>query len=304
MVSSPPLHNESARGDIRSLWSSVCCPLQRLKIGKDQNGQNGISLLYDEAAFPVRKKHTVQSVLKRAREALSLGLVLASPDQGRMFHLVSADISSNSWIPTGKYLSFAEYRFTMRARLNLLPARSVQKRIRQISNDACRKCGRTHETLGHILNACTPSTGLMRARHNLVLHRLVRAIRPENKHIFVEQAISPDAVRPDLVVVDRVSRDTVVIDVTVPYEADRDAFEKARAEKVQKYSALIRWMSTQEEYRNPKFHAFLVGSLGAWSPENSAVFSIVGYVPILCKTGFPLLLHRRHQCIARHLEQS
>ena len=151
-LNSPPLRNESARGDVRSLWSSVRRPLQRLKIaiGKDQSGQNGISLLYDEAAFPVRKKHTVQFVLKRAREALSLGLVLASPDQGRTFHLVSADLSSNSWIPTGKYLSFAEYRFAMRERLNLLPARSVQKRIRRISNDACRKCGRTHETLGHI----------------------------------------------------------------------------------------------------------------------------------------------------------
>ena len=71
----------------------------------------------------------------------------------------------------------------------------------------------------------------MRARYNLVLHRLVRAVRPENKHIFVEQAISSDAVRPDLVVVDRTTKDTVVIDMTLPYEADRDAFEKARRRK-------------------------------------------------------------------------
>ena len=116
----------------------------------------------------------------------------------------------------------------------------------------------------------------MRARYNLVLHRLVRAVRPENKHIFVEQAISSDAVRPDLVVVDRTTKDTVVIDVTVPYEADRDAFEKARAEKIQKYSTLISWTSTQQEYRNPKFHAFVVGSLGAWSPANSAIFRPLG----------------------------
>ena len=74
--------------------------------------------------------------------------------------------------------------------------------LRRISNDCCRTCRSAHETLGHILNACTPNAGLVRTRHNMVLHRLVRAIRPENKHIFVEQAISPDAVRPDLVVVD------------------------------------------------------------------------------------------------------
>ena len=115
--------------------------------------------------------------------------------------------------------------------------KSSAERVRRISNDCCRTCGRAHETLGHILNACTLNAGLMRTRHNMVLHRLVRAIWPENKHIFVEQAISPDAVRPDLVVVDE-TKDTVVIDVTIPYEADRDAFEKARAEKIQKYSAI------------------------------------------------------------------
>ena len=28
--------------------------------------------------------------------------------------------------------------------------------------DSCRKCGAAHETLDHILNACTPNTGLVR----------------------------------------------------------------------------------------------------------------------------------------------
>ena len=57
-------------------------PVFKITFNKDLNGQNAISLLYNKAAFTVWKKHIVQSVLKRAREALSLGLLLAIPDQG------------------------------------------------------------------------------------------------------------------------------------------------------------------------------------------------------------------------------
>ena len=42
-------------------------------------------------------------------------------DQGKSFHSVSLRPSSSGWIGNGQYMSFAEYRFVTKARLNLLP---------------------------------------------------------------------------------------------------------------------------------------------------------------------------------------
>ncbi len=50
--------------------------------------------------------------------------------------------------------------------------------------------------------------------------------------MFVEQAFLPDNLRPDLVIIDKTTKNTTIIaDVTVPYKADQVAFKKARAEK-------------------------------------------------------------------------
>ena len=49
--------------------------------------------------------------------------------------------SSNYWIRGGKYTSFAEYRFAIKARLNLLPTRTVRKRGGEaILDTSCQRC--------------------------------------------------------------------------------------------------------------------------------------------------------------------
>ncbi len=107
----------------------------------------------------------------------------------------------------------------------------------------------------------------MRKRHNKILERVTRAIDKEGKDVFIEQSFSPDNLRPDIVI--QTTRETVVVDVTVPYKSCGDAFGKARAEKTQKYAGLKRWMEGQPQYRAVSVHAFVVGSLGSWDPDNS-----------------------------------
>ena len=56
--------------------------------------------------------------------------------------------------------------------------------------------------------------------------------------------------------------DTIrIVDVTIPFESDCQSFEKARNEKVRKYSELLEWCKTR--YRNVHFGAFIIGSLGS-----------------------------------------
>ena len=81
----------------------------------------------------------------------------------------------------------------------------------------------------HVLNACTPNTGLMRERHNKILKRLSNAINEDTGDKYVEQTVrgAPGDLRPDLVVYHNDNRVTIV-DVTIPFESDELAFSKAR----------------------------------------------------------------------------
>ena len=105
-------------------------------------------------------------------------------------------------------------------------------------------------------------------RHNSILQCIVKAILKEGRNVYVEQAISPENLRPDIVVHNSSTGEAVVADITVPYEADDNAFTKARQEKEQKYNGLKEWMLSQECYSKVSIHAFIVGSLGAWDEEN------------------------------------
>lgn len=106
----------------------------------------------------------------------------------------------------------------------------------------CKKCHSQPESLGHVLNACTPNAGLMRQQHNTILQRIARAINKEGKNLYLEQFISPDSLRPDILLHNTSTGEAVVVDVTVTYESGRDALKKARSEKEQKYAGLKTWM--------------------------------------------------------------
>ena len=87
------------------------------------------------------------------KAARRLMLVKEATDQGRSLHLKSQDPSSNHWIPSGAFTSLADHRFAIRARLHLLPTKSVAKRAgKPWMVTTCPKCRRNPETLGHVLN--------------------------------------------------------------------------------------------------------------------------------------------------------
>lgn len=106
------------------MWSMVRKSLPVIGCSIEHQDDN-YHLRTDAHSAKAGKWKAVGSVLKRARDDHRKRLLLECQDQGRSFHLLTKDESSNHWLPSGRYTSFAAYRFAVKARLNLLPVMTV-----------------------------------------------------------------------------------------------------------------------------------------------------------------------------------
>ena len=89
--------------------------------------------------------------------------LMQASDQGRAMGCASSHPSSNHWITTGDYTSFGEYRFALKARLNLLPTRTVLRRARvyrlssspHVPSSRCTGRSSLQQKHGHcVVHAC------------------------------------------------------------------------------------------------------------------------------------------------------
>ena len=273
-LNAPPEVGEGHKGDIKSRWSRVRVSLQRCQahISLDHSTISIAGTVYGP-----NKKHLICRAMRAVIQEGHLTRWQNCRDQGRAVKCVSAHPASNHWIKDGKYTSFQEYRFAHKARLNVLPTRTVRKRSGEAIRDvSCQRCFLEQETLAHILNHCPPNVGLVRARHNNILHRLARAI-PDTRGVKVLEQVVPGDTRglkPDLVVLDRAKAEAFVVDVTVPFEGE-ESFTEARKAKEEKYAHLkqiLRGMG----YRKVEVDGFVVGALGSWDPGNDKVIQKLG----------------------------
>ena len=143
----------------------------------------------------------------------------------------------------------------------------------------CRVCGRMPETLSHVLNHCLPAMDLIRARHNSIVDRIVRAVPAHLGKIFREQP-PPGTTgdnRPDLTIISHNDTSAILVDVTCPFEGSPSALEVAAQAKLDKYEPLRQTLL--QRYQSVQVYPFVVGSLGSWYKGNDAVLSAlhVGY---------------------------
>ncbi len=150
VLNTPPPRNEASRRDVRSLWSMVRKSLAHLNIKLDFDEEGFIVRLGDSQVRTTRWR-PVADLMKHAKEERRLQQVLSCSDQGRSYHAISLHPASSN------YVSFAEYKFALQARLNLLPVKTVAKRLRRVRDTTCPKCCSQPESLGHVSNACTPN---------------------------------------------------------------------------------------------------------------------------------------------------
>ena len=127
--------------------------------GSTPHGQNAITCSGNTVGWGKRK--FVPSLL---RAAVHLEWWKLATDQGRSVTCVSAHPVSNHWIQSGKFTSFSEYRFTLKARLNLLPTSTTRK-----------QAGERVPDLWHMFSTTAPALSAcytVRHRHNKILSRL------------------------------------------------------------------------------------------------------------------------------------
>ncbi len=117
---------ERQRRDVKSLWSDVRLSLQLLNLSIDLSGDHPVLSLDESTVFD---KNHLNANLRKLLNHRHLSSLLSAQDQGKVFNLASVSPISNYWLHSGHYVSFAEYRFGIKARCNLLPVRSVLARI-------------------------------------------------------------------------------------------------------------------------------------------------------------------------------
>eukprot|EP00731_Ephydatia_muelleri_P034312 Em0054g35a len=233
---SPILFNIALEGLLRHLTSSKMGWLQRKELGW-------------------QKRHLVPQLLKEGIAVRRLSAMTGHPDQGA-------------------FLTFPQYRFVHKARLDLLPVRTVQARCRKaIPSTLCRVCGRFQETLAHVLNHCHPSMGLIRDRHNAILDRIIRAVPDSLGAKYKEQPLPGTSGnnRPDLTVIAPDDSYAIIVDVSCPFEGSPTALEEAAQAKLLKYEPLRQ--SLLQRFPQVTILPFIVGSLGSWYPPNDKVLS-------------------------------
>ena len=123
----------------------------------------------------------------------------------------------------------------------------------------------------HCLSMCRGNMAAIRARHDLLLRRLVNAIPPELGTKFVDQAVPGcPGLRPDIFVLNREQKKAYLVDVTGPNELS-DNLVAARRRKLEKYQS-IKYQLTEQSFDT----AFVVGTLGTLDPENDRLLSLIG----------------------------
>lgn len=186
------------------------------------------------------------------------------------------------FIWTGTGMSYRQWRFAFRARLQVLYTRVQLTRFSnarggQTAADAhlCRVCHSASETLEHVLNHCMPLFRMVTARHNNIVQRLVDALPRSTQRVLLDkQPVAEIRRRPDLTVwTDK--HEAVLVDVTCPFESGEGALEAAFQRKTDHYADLARAMLTGE-VRSAVVRPFVVGALGGWHPGNEQCLQDLG----------------------------
>lgn len=273
-LNSLPDPGEGNKGDLSSLWSDSRVSFHHCNAKIDTDN---CAIICDNHTVHWPKRSQVPSLLRSSIQNRHKTQWSSCSDQGRTVSCISKHAASNHWIRTGKYTSFGEYRFALKARLNLLPTRTARYRAGEVIPDrSCRKCNTEQETLAHILNHCPNHVGLLRLRHNKILSRLANAIPAKMGRQYKEQVVPGDrlGLKPDLVVLDDTKKEAFVIDVTTPFEGT-ESFSTARLEKERKYGYLKALLGSKG-YQRVEVDAFIVGSLGSWDTSNEQVLQKLG----------------------------
>eukprot|EP00117_Sycon_ciliatum_P030945 scpid47705/ scgid24297/ Retrovirus-related Pol polyprotein from type-2 retrotransposable element R2DM; Retrovirus-related Pol polyprotein from type II retrotransposable element R2DM; Protease; Reverse transcriptase; Endonuclease len=300
------IDNESRHSnDIRSLWSTVRKSASKIGVRfvelEEQDEEDWFAVELDswvEGGEPTHLtgKRLRGRLIETLRDHLSCRWLLrwkALKDQGKCVPAFSASPASNSWLRDCRNLRYREYRWCLKARVDLLPVGAVRNKWRGAAPAApvattCPACPAQDETLPHVLNNCKSRMVAIRERHNAILQRLHKAL-PRGNRAVLDQKLPdcPIDLRVDLQVIDPDKKVATLVDVGMPFENGSDAFSRVRQRKEEKYKCLADWLRQEKGFTDVFVGAFVIGSLGGYDPDNETVLNRLGvarnYTPLFRK---------------------
>lgn len=139
----------------------------------------------------------------------------------------------------------------------------------------CRRCKAPCESLSHILGQCRAVKWLRISRHDKIVDSVAEEASATWKVLKEPRIVrNGRTFLPDLVMVK--GDKAHVVDVSVRYETDGSALARAYDEKIAKYSCLEEEIKIATGASAVTFGAIIVGSRGAWYPDNYLSFKELG----------------------------
>ncbi|GFY78626.1 retrovirus-related Pol polyprotein from type-1 retrotransposable element R2 [Trichonephila inaurata madagascariensis] len=198
-------------------------------------------------------------------------MLISQPSQGKGMECVALAPESSHFIQDGLFTRFADWRFIHKAWLNLTELNGAKSWDSE-DQKKCRKCDHRDETPPHVLNHCPSYSAAWQMRHNDIVRRLKKAVAFRGTILSENQVVGTYGLHPDLVAT--VGNTLYIIDVTVPFENRREAFQQASERKVTKYRTLIPFFNSIG-YEAVEIVPILIGALGAWDLSNDRFLKIV-----------------------------
>jgi len=242
-----------------NLWSLARAAARRQNVRIDVSGDESILIIADDVS--VRPVKVVRGLRKAIRQRHTHDFISA-PHQGKVAATLNLDSSSKDMaklLSQQTPLSFLEWKYLHRSRLDLLPL--VGYPWSGMEDKSCRHCHRENENGFHVLNHCRMNLVLATKRHNAILHLLEQLLRKHGLNPTINKEVPGQRLRPDVELM--LSGSRVLIDVNVPYDNEGN-LEIAFNRKVTKYMTLGNILP------------LIVGSLGSWHPRNDDISSLLG----------------------------
>ncbi|KZS00116.1 Uncharacterized protein APZ42_003722, partial [Daphnia magna] len=235
---------------------------KRLGVRIDVSGDENLRIVADDVSVsPVKAVHGLR---KEARQRYTRDLISEKSHQGVVATGLFMEDKSKDMVRLVSCrtpLSFRDWRYLHRARLDILPLRGHSWFCSQEQDTCCHRCGKENETGFHVLYHCEEGLQLATKRHNTIQDLLESLLVKQGHDVTINNAILGQRLRPDVEF--QLSGSRVMVDVVVCYDQP-GSMENAYRRKYDKYSS------------HGRILLLVVGSLGSWYPRNDEIRSILG----------------------------